>query len=58
MKEWVEIIRVCLGEPVKGDHRAPTGSPRENLKRWVRCPSGAVYAAHNNDASIGDNKCG
>jgi hypothetical protein len=58
MKEWVEIVRVRPQEPVEEDYCATTRNAGKNLKRRVGWGVCACLSAHNEDAAIGQNKCG
>ena len=58
MNEWIEIVRARPLEKVKGNLRATTGNPRENLKRWIGRTVCVYLATHNKNTTIGHNKCG
>ena len=58
MNKWIEIVRARPLEEVKGNLRATTGNPRENLERWISRTICACLAAHNKDTAIGHNNCG
>jgi hypothetical protein len=58
INEWIQIVRARPLEKVKGNLRATTGNPRENLNRWIGRAACACHAAHNKDTAIGHNKCG
>jgi hypothetical protein len=57
INEWIEIVRARPLKKVKGNLRATTGNPRDNLDRWIGRTICTCFSAHNKDTAIGHNKC-